>query len=62
MTYQVELRQSDEGYSVRCPALPGCWSQGGSVEEALENIRDAIREYRAAAGDLAFSGDVGPIH
>ncbi|HEX8273480.1 MAG TPA: type II toxin-antitoxin system HicB family antitoxin [Longimicrobiaceae bacterium] len=62
MTYQVELRQSDEGYSVRCPALPGCWSQGDSVEEALENIRDAIREYLAVAGDLVFSGDVGPIH
>ena len=60
MTYQVELRQSDEGYSVRCPALPGCWSQGDSVEEALENIRDAIREYRAVAVDLASVGERHP--
>ncbi|MEW5930698.1 MAG: type II toxin-antitoxin system HicB family antitoxin [Gemmatimonadota bacterium] len=60
MTYNVELRRSEEGYSVRCPELPGCWSQGDTAEEALENIRDAIREYQTAAGDLASGGDVGP--
>ena len=31
------------GYSIHCPALPGCVSQGGSREEALQNIREAIR-------------------
>ncbi len=45
MQYKVALRQTDEGYSVSCPALPGCWSQGQTEEEALENIQDAIREY-----------------
>lgn len=60
MTYNVEMRRSEEGYSVRCPGLPGCWSQGATKEEALENIRDAIREYRVVAGDLASGGDVGP--
>ena len=54
MKYQVVLRESDEGFSVSCPGLPGCWSQGATESEALENIRDAIAEYRAAiAGALA---------
>jgi predicted RNase H-like HicB family nuclease len=45
MTYKVVLIHSEEGYSVACPALPGCASQGGTEEEALDNITDAIREY-----------------
>jgi len=52
MRYKVALKRSDEGYSVSCPGLPGCWSQGSSEEEALENIQDAIREYLAAREDL----------
>jgi len=35
--------EEDGGYSVHCPALPGCSSQGDSVEEALDNIKEAIR-------------------
>lgn len=45
MKYEVKLLRSDEGYAVWCPALPGCVSQGATEVEALENIRDAIREY-----------------
>jgi predicted RNase H-like HicB family nuclease len=45
MTYRVALRQTDEGFAVWCPGLPGCWSQGLTREEALENIRSAIQEY-----------------
>lgn len=45
MKYEVALHHSDEGYSVSCPSLPGCWSQGETAEEALGNIRDAIQEY-----------------
>jgi len=45
MKYRVVLRESDEGFSVTCPGLPGCWSQGRTEDEALANIRDAIREY-----------------
>jgi len=43
--YRVTLMQSDEGWSVSCPALPGCHSQGSTREEAIENIRAAIREW-----------------
>ncbi len=45
MQYKVVLRPSDEGYSISCPALPGCWSQGETEEEALDNIKDAIHDY-----------------
>jgi predicted RNase H-like HicB family nuclease len=51
--YRVVLRQSEEGFSVSCPGLPGCWSQGATEEEALDNIRVAIREYIEAAEELA---------
>lgn len=45
MKYRIALHKSEEGYSVSVPGLPGCWSQGTTEQEALENIRDAIREY-----------------
>ena len=51
--YRVVLRHSEEGYSVSCPGLPGCWSQGATEEEALANIQVAIREYVEAAEELA---------
>jgi predicted RNase H-like HicB family nuclease len=49
--YKVKLQPSDEGFAVSCPGLPGCWSQGATEEEALESIRDAIREYLAARAE-----------
>lgn len=55
--YRVALRHSDEGYSVSCPGLPGCWSQGTTEEEALANIQIAIQEYVAAAEELAGEDD-----
>ena len=45
MKYKVNLKKSEEGYAVWCPALPGCWSQGDTEGEALENIKDAIQTY-----------------
>ena len=51
MKYKVALHRSDEGISVSVPALPGCWSEGDTEEEALANIRDAIQEYLAALED-----------
>jgi predicted RNase H-like HicB family nuclease len=47
MKYEIKLLKSEEGYAVWCPALPGCWSQGASEQEAMENIKDAIVEYMA---------------
>ena len=35
----------DEGYNVSCPALPGCHSQGDTIEDALKNIKEAIECY-----------------
>ena len=51
MKYKVVLHRTEEGISVSVPGLPGCWSEGDTDEEALENIRDAIREYLAAVSD-----------
>lgn len=61
MTYKVVLHKSEEGYSVSCPGLPGCWSQGATEEEALENIRDAIQEYLSAVDDLVRGEEVREV-
>lgn len=53
MKYPVALVRTEEGYSVSCPGLPGCWSQGATEAEALGNIRDAIWEYVETAKELA---------
>ena len=45
MEYRVVLVQSEEGFAVSCPALRGCHSQGSTMDEALENIKSAIREW-----------------
>ena len=52
MTYPIMLLKSEEGYSVACPGLPGCWSQGDTEAEAIENIEDAIRDYLAARHEI----------
>jgi predicted RNase H-like HicB family nuclease len=61
MNYKVVVQESDEGFSVSCPGLPGCWSQGLTESEALENIQDAIREYLAAIDDLIIGQDVREV-
>ena len=61
MNYKVRIQESEEGYSVSCPGLPGCWSQGKTEEEALENIRDAIQEYLAAVDELVKDADVREV-
>jgi predicted RNase H-like HicB family nuclease len=60
-TYRVVLIPSEESYAVSCPGLPGCWSQGATDQEALENIRDAIREYLEGVKDLTRGQDVREV-
>ena len=45
MKYKIRLEETEEGFAVWVPGLPGCWSQGETEEEALENIKDAIKTY-----------------
>lgn len=52
MQYKVNLKKTDEGYSVWVRGLPGCWSQGKTETEALENIKDAIKAYLRNCGGI----------
>jgi predicted RNase H-like HicB family nuclease len=61
MNYKVVVNESEEGFSISCPGLPGCWSQGETEAEALANIQDAIREYLAAIDDLVKGQDVREV-
>jgi len=61
MKYRIALHKSEEGYAVSVPGLPGCWSQGLNEQEALENIKDAIRGYLAAVDDQLRGEDVREI-
>ena len=61
MTYKVALHRTEEGISVSVPALPGCWSEGDSEEEALANVRDAIREHLAALDDRLQGQEVREV-
>jgi predicted RNase H-like HicB family nuclease len=56
MNYRVVLHPSEEGYSVSCPSLPGCLSQGETEEEALDNIKSAIQEYLEVKAELEANG------
>ena len=54
LTLPIVIEADDDGYFVSCPALQGCYSQGDTYEEAIENIKDAIRlhiEDRVANGE-----------
>ena len=61
MKYRIDLQKSEEGYAVSVPGLPGCWSQGATEQEAIQNIQDAIREYLAAVDDEIKGQDVREI-
>ena len=61
MKYKVKLLESDEGYSVSVPGLPGCWSQGTTEGEAIANIEVAIREYLEVVDELLEDAEVREI-
>ena len=52
MEYSVVVHPAEEGgFWVEVPALPGCYSQGETVDEALVNVREAIGLYLEALRD-----------
>jgi predicted RNase H-like HicB family nuclease len=59
--YKVIVEESEEGFAVSVPGLPGCHSQGATEEDALENIADAIREYLDMAAELARNATVREV-
>jgi predicted RNase H-like HicB family nuclease len=61
MKYRIALHKSEEGYSVSVPGLPGCWSQGGTERDALESIKDAIREYLSVVDEQLRGEDIREI-
>ena len=61
MHYKVVLEASEEGIAVSVPGLPGCHSEGATGREALENIRNAIRQYLDVVNDLTAGKQVREV-
>ena len=61
MIYKIALQKSDEGYAASVPGLPGCWSQGETEQEALENVRVAIQEYIEVANELLDGAELREV-
>lgn len=59
MEFAVTLYQDeDQIWIVECPSLPGCVSQGETIDEAMANIQDAIRECLIARDELGIPTEV----
>lgn len=62
MNLKVVLEPSDEvGYTVFVPALPGCISEGETIDQALANIKEAIELYLEPVEDDEVVGEKGRI-
>ena len=59
LTLPIIIEADADGYFVSCPALQGCYSQGDTYEDAVENIKDAIRLH---IQDRLADGDEIPEH
>jgi predicted RNase H-like HicB family nuclease len=59
LTLPIVIEGDADGYFVSCPALQGCYSQGDTYEEAVANIKDAIRLHLQ---DRIASGEEIPAH
>ena len=56
MVYKIVIEKGEDfGYIAHCPAIIGCHSQGDTIEEAIENIKDAIRGCLSALDDGLIS-------
>ena len=53
MQFRVVMIESEDGWCVSCPALPGCHTQGATEAEALANIREAIQLWLEVAEEDA---------
>jgi predicted RNase H-like HicB family nuclease len=62
MKLKVVLEPSDEGgYTIYVPSLPGCISEGDTVEKALANIREAIELYLEPTEDDSIVEEGGQV-
>jgi predicted RNase H-like HicB family nuclease len=54
MRFKVLISEGEDGLwlVVECPSLPGCFSQGRTIEEALENIKDAMQGCLDVLGEM----------
>jgi predicted RNase H-like HicB family nuclease len=43
--FPIVIEHDSNGYFVSCPALQGCYTQGNTYEEAMQNIADAVQLY-----------------
>jgi predicted RNase H-like HicB family nuclease len=59
LTLPIVIEGDSDGYFVSCPGLQGCYSQGDTYEEAVENIKDAIRLH---IDDRLADGEESPKH
>ena len=51
--FSVVIEKDKHGYAATCPSIQGCYSQGGTYEQALANIKDAIK---LCLADMSASG------
>jgi predicted RNase H-like HicB family nuclease len=59
---KVVIHEAEEGgYWAEAPALPGCFSQGESWDEVVENIREAIEGWLLTAADLTSPAPAGKV-
>jgi predicted RNase H-like HicB family nuclease len=62
MKFKVVIHEAEEGgYWANVPALPGCVSEGETVDEMLANIRDAIECYLGEPDQPSSAGSAAPI-
>ena len=53
MKYKIVIKKCKEvGYTLYVPTLRGCISEGKTIAEALENIKDAINDYLSVLGEI----------
>ena len=63
MNYRVLIEKGEDfGYVAHCPAIPGCHSQGETMEEAIENIKDAIRDCLSALDKDLISAEFHTVY